>query len=114
MVGVFSGVIEDLTNRAKQSSTDNEASAHLIRFVEITSSTFAGVSARSGYKDRCAGRWISGGIVHVSIQKCLHKGDSTRLRDSTLSTVFFTALGARTRAVVYQYFYNCLNIARTL
>ena len=37
MVGVFSGVIEDLTHRAKQSTTDNEASTHLVRLVEVTS-----------------------------------------------------------------------------
>ena len=114
MVGVFSGVIKNLTNRVKQSSTDNEASTHLVRLVEVTSSMFARGSVRSGCKNRCAGRWIGGGIVHVSMQKCLHKGGSTRFRDSTLSTVFFTALGARTRAVVYQGFYNCLYIADTL
>ena len=67
MVGVFSGVIENLTNRVKQRSTDNEASAHLVRLVEVTSSMFAWASARSGCKNRCAGRWIGGGTGHVSI-----------------------------------------------
>ena len=114
MVGVFSGVIEDLSNWAKQSSTDNEASAYLVRLVEVTSSMFAWGSARSGCKNRCAGRWIGGGTGHVSMQKCLHKGGSTRLRDSTWSTVFFTTLSARTRVVIYQGFYNCLYIADTL
>ena len=56
MVGVFSGVVEDLTNRAKQSSTDNKLSTYLVRFVEVTSSMFAWDSARSGCKDMCAGR----------------------------------------------------------
>ena len=60
IVCVFSGVIEDLTNRAKQSSTDNESSTHLVRFVEVTSSMFAGGLAGSGCKNRCAGRWIGG------------------------------------------------------
>ena len=63
MVGMFSGVIEDLIDRAKQNSTDNEPSAHLVRFVEVTSCMFAGGSVRSGCKNRCAGRWIGGGLV---------------------------------------------------
>ena len=114
MVGVFSGVIKHLTHREKQSSTDNEASAHIVRLVEVTSSMVAWGSARSGCKSRCAGRWIGGRTVHVSMQKCLHKGVSTRLRDNIFSTVFYTALGARTRAVVSQGFYTCLYIAGTL
>ena len=63
MVGVFNGVIEDLTNRAKQSSTDNEPSAHLVRFVEVTPCMFAVNSARNGCKYWCAGRWSDEGLV---------------------------------------------------
>ena len=90
IVGVFSGVIEDLIDRTKQSSTDNEPSAQLVRFVEVASRMFAEGSARSGCKNRCVGRWIGGGIGHVSMQKCLQKGGSIWLRDSTLITAFFT------------------------
>ena len=51
------------------------------------------------------------GIGHARMQKCLYKGGYTRLRDSTLLTACSTAPGARTRAAVYQGFYNGLNIA---
>ena len=114
MIGVFSGVIEDLTDRSKQGSSDNEPSAHLVRFVYVTSSMFERSSARSGCKNRCAGRWIGGRIGHVRMQKCLHKSGSTRLRDSTFVTACFMPPGARPRAAVYQGFYNGLNIACTL
>ena len=90
MVGVFSGVIEDLAHRTKQGPTDNEAPAQLIRLVEVTSIMFARDPVCSGCKNRCVGRWIGGGIGHVSMQKCLQKGGSIWLRDSTLITAFFT------------------------
>ena len=72
MVGVFSGVIEDLAHRAKQGPTDNEAPAQLIRLVEVTSIMFARDPVCSGCKNRCVGRWIGGWIFHVSMQKRLH------------------------------------------
>ena len=56
IVGVFSCVIKDLTDRVKQSLTDNEPSIHLFRFVEVIPRMFAGGSARSGCRNRCAGR----------------------------------------------------------
>ena len=88
MVHVFSSVIEDLIDRTKQCSTDNESSAHLVGLVEVASIIFTGDTALRCCKNRCDGRWICGGIDHVIMQKCLHKVGDTRLWDSTSITVF--------------------------
>ena len=89
MVCVFSGVIEDLTDRTKQSSTYDEPSDRLVRFVEVALIMLTWNPDLRGCKNRCAGRWVRGWVGHVSMQKRLHKGGTKRLRDSTSITVFF-------------------------
>ena len=88
MVCVFSGVIEDLTDRTKQSSTYDEPSDRLVRFVEVALIMLTWNPDLRGCKNRCAGRWVRGWVGHVSMQKRLHKGGATRLRDSTSITTF--------------------------
>ena len=101
MIRVFSGVFEDLIDQTDQYSTDDEFSTHLVKFVEVLSIMFAGDSALRGCKNRCASRWVCGEIGHVSMQKRLHKGGTTRLWDNISITAFFGAPVARTCAVVY-------------
>ena len=63
MVWVFSGAIEDLTDRTKKSSSDDETSAQLVSFVKGTSIMFAGDPSLRDSVHGCVGRWVRSGFV---------------------------------------------------
>ena len=114
VVCVFSGVVENLTDLTEKSSTYDEPSTHLFRFVEVASIMFVWNPALRGSKHRCASRWVLEGVGYVSMQKRLHKGGATRFRDSTLVTGSFGNPFSRACAVVHKAFHNSLGIACSL